>query len=182
MHSGPMNGTSGYDLSDLKVLICDDSFHMRQLIQAFLEGFGIRDVFLACDADEGYEELCNVDPDLVITDWNMEPTNGLDFVRKIRRGEQTPNSFIPIIMLTGYTELIRVEEARDAGVSAFLAKPISAAGLYKRLINVVEDHRIFVRSEGGYFGPDRRSRRRPGYTGDERRKLRTVDGQIAEGT
>jgi len=63
----------------------------------------------------------------VITDWRMEPLDGLDLTRIIRTGEDSPNPFVPIIMLTGYTEVARVHEARDAGVTEFLAKPVSSS-------------------------------------------------------
>ena len=59
-------------------------------------------------------------------------------------------------MLTGFTELHRVKQARDAGVTAFLAKPISAAALYRRLCTVIDDQRPFVRV-GDFIGPDRRA-------------------------
>lgn len=161
--------SDGYDFSALRVLVVDDSFHMRELVRTFLEGFGIKEVTVSSDADEAFDLLINSDPDLVITDWNMAPVSGLEFVERIRRGANVPNRFVPIIMLTGYTEMKRVEEARDAGINSFLAKPISAASLYKRLVTSVQDKRQYVETTGGYFGPDRRSIKRREYRGKERR-------------
>ena len=162
--------SDGYDFSALKILVVDDSFHMRELVRTFLEGFGIKEVLVSPDADEAFEVLCNMDPDLVITDWNMSPTTGLEFVQKVRKSTRVPNRFVPIIMLTGYTEVKRVEEARDAGINSFLAKPISASSLYKRLVTAVQDKRQFVESRAGYFGPDRRAPRRGDFRGKNRRK------------
>lgn len=71
-------------------------------------------------------------------------------------------------MLTGHTEMHRVIEARDAGVHEFLAKPISAKGLYSRVKSIIERPRPFIRA-GLYFGPDRR-RRQIDWKGSERRK------------
>ena len=99
----------------------------------------------------------------------MPPTDGLDFVKKVRNSSESPNPYVPIIMLTGYTELYRVKQARDAGISAFLAKPVSARALYKRLTSVVDDQRPFVRNDL-YFGPCRRMNVRSNYMGGERRK------------
>ena len=54
-------------------------------------------------------------------------------------------------------------------MTAFLAKPISAVALYRRLCTVINDHRPFVRV-GDFFGPDRRElRREKSYLGVERR-------------
>lgn len=160
---------SGLDFSDLRVLVVDDSFHMRELVRTFLEGFGIKEVATSSDAEEALDMVINTDPDLIITDWNMAPLSGLDFVQRIRNGVEVPNRFVPIIMLTGYTEMKRVEEARDAGINSFLAKPISAGSLYKRLVTSVQDNRQYVQSEGGFFGPDRRSPKRTDFRGKDRR-------------
>ncbi len=161
---------SGYDFETLKVLVVDDSRHMRSLIKSFLMGFGFKEIFEAADADEAYEAVRDIFPDIVITDWRMHPTDGIELVRRIRGEDDSPNPYLPIIMLTGFTELHRVKQARDTGVTAFLAKPISASALYKRVCAVIDDQRPFVRV-GDYFGPDRRSKRRDGaYEGYDRRR------------
>jgi len=159
---------SGYDFENLNVLICDDSRQIRSLLKTFLSGFGVKHVYEASDADRAFQEMQSIDPDLVITDWNMPPTSGLDFVKRLRLGDDSPNPYVPIIMLTGYTELYRVKQARDAGVTSFLAKPLSAQSLYKRLISIVDDQRPFVRN-GKFFGPDRRTDRGAEYGGQNRR-------------
>lgn len=159
----------GYDFEVLKVLVVDDSRPMRSLIKSFLSGFGVRNIFEAPDGDEAFQIVVDVDPDIVITDWRMPPTDGIDLVRKIRGDDNSPNPYLPVVMLTGFTELHRVKQARDAGVTAFLAKPISAAALYKRLCTVIDDQRPFVRV-GDFFGPDRRVKRKgESFMGPERR-------------
>ena len=62
----------------------------------------------------------------------MKPMDGLEFTRRVRNDEHSPNPFVPIIMITGHTEKYRVEAARDAGVTEFLAKPITAQNLFIR--------------------------------------------------
>jgi hypothetical protein len=64
--------------------------------------------------------------------------------------------------------------ARDAGVTEFLAKPISAKGLYQRILNVVANPRPFIKTET-YFGPDRRRNVNASYAGPERRKGEKAD-------
>jgi two-component system chemotaxis response regulator CheY len=76
---------------------------------------------------------------------------------------------VPIVMLTGHSEKKRVIAARDAGVTEFLAKPISAKALYQRVLNIVANPRPFIRTKS-YFGPDRRRNVNPNYAGTERRK------------
>jgi DNA-binding response OmpR family regulator len=72
-------------------------------------------------------------------------------------------------MLTGHSEKKRVVAARDAGVTEFLAKPISAKALYQRILNVVANPRPFIKTKN-YFGPDRRRNTNTNYVGPERRK------------
>jgi len=103
-------------------------------------------------------------PDLVLTDLSMKPVDGITFTREVRTAHDSPNPYVPIIMITGHTERRKVEAARDAGVTEFLAKPITAQGLILRIAEIVERPRAFVRCDG-YFGPDRRRRKDENFTG-----------------
>ena len=107
------------------------------------------------DAAKAFQELQHFSADVIIVDWNMQPLDGLDFVRLVRTAKDTPNPYVPIIMLSGYTEYRRVTEARDAGVNEYLAKPISAKALYQRFVSIIDNPRSFVRTKK-FFGPCRR--------------------------
>ena len=107
-------------------------------------------------------------PDVIIADWEMQPLDGLEFLRLVRRGEDSANPYIPVIMLTGHTEWRRVVEARDSGATEFVAKPISARALYMRIMEIIERPRVFVKTKK-YTGPCRRRRNDPKYKGPERR-------------
>ena len=160
---------SDYNLSRLNFLIVDDNKHMLALVKGILHALGVKNVLEAVDGADAFKELRHFPADVIISDWNMSPLDGMDFVRMVRTGSDSPNPFVPIIMLTGYTEMNRVTEARDSGVHEFLAKPISAKKLYGRIKSIIEHPRSFVRV-GLYFGPDRRRRANPNYNGAERRK------------
>ena len=159
---------TGYDFQGLSVLVCDDNMQMRALVRNCLMAFGIKNIAVASGAEDAFQQLVDTKPDLVITDWSMGESSGLDFARKVRQSEESPNPYVPIIMLTAHTEIERVEIARDAGVNSFLAKPMSANSLYKRLVSLVEDKRPFIRCMD-FFGPDRRFNTVPDYGGEERR-------------
>ncbi|MBU6298344.1 MAG: response regulator, partial [Alphaproteobacteria bacterium] len=96
------------------------------------------------------------------------------FTREVRTSAQSPNPYVPIIMVTGHTERHRVETARDAGVTEFLAKPITAQNLFLRIAEIVERPRSFVRCNG-YFGPDRRRHADETYKGPWRRRCDQSD-------
>lgn len=144
-----------YNFEELKVLVLDDNKNMRALIQSILFALGVRTVLEVGDVAQAFEELKSFEADLIITDWHMEPLDGLDFVRMVRNDPTSPNPYLPIVMLTGHTELQRVVDARDAGVNEFLAKPLSAKALYSRLAAIIDNPRPFIRTKT-YFGPCRR--------------------------
>jgi DNA-binding response OmpR family regulator len=93
----------------------------------------------------------------------------------VRTSNDCPNPYVSIIMVTGYTQLEHVHLARDAGVTEFLAKPISANSVLARMTAVIENPRAFVRTPD-YFGPCRRRRHDKDYTGPERRGTGTPKG------
>jgi two-component system chemotaxis response regulator CheY len=153
----------------LKALIVEDNSHMRALLRALLNSVGITDIAEASQGQAAIEALRIRRPDLVLTDLAMKPMDGLQFTRYVRNDQNSPNPFIPIIMITGHTEKHKVEEARDAGVTELLAKPVTAGNLFARIAEIVERPRAFVRCQH-YFGPDRRRHRTEGYAGPWRRE------------
>ncbi|HEX4533742.1 MAG TPA: response regulator [Rhizomicrobium sp.] len=153
----------------LKALVVEDNPQLRALLRSLLHALGIKQVYEAADGTSGFAELREKRPDFVLTDLSMEPMNGLDFTRMVRTAEGSPNPYVPIVMVTGHTERHRVEAARDSGVTEFLAKPITTQNLFLRITEIVDRPRPFVRSEA-YFGPDRRRRRAPDFTGPWRRR------------
>ncbi len=162
------------DFNRLRFLVIDDNAHMRRILRTLLNGFGAREVYEAEDGPTGLEGFTEYLPEIVITDWVMPGLDGLELTRMMRQPEAHANAYVSIIMLTGHSEKARVMAARDAGVTEFLAKPISAKGLYQRILNVVVNPRPFIRTKT-YFGPDRRRTVNPNYAGPERRKGGPVD-------
>ena len=106
---------------------------------------------------------------MVFTDSDMASISGFDFVELIRSSPKSPNPYVPIVMLSAYSDQARVKFARDPGVTEFLAKPFTADVILTRLEEVIENPRSFVRT-AKYFGPDRRRNPDPDYSGMERRK------------
>ena len=172
--------TKSYNLERLNFLIVDDNKHMRALVKTILHALGAKNCREASDGADAFKELRHFPADIIICDWNRSPLDGLDFVRLVRTGGDSPNPFVPIVMLTGHTELVKVIEARDSGVHEFLAKPISARSLYARIRIIIEKPREFIKAKS-YFGPDRR-RNDAEYKGSERRvaNLEESEGELSQ--
>ena len=159
-------------LANLGILIIDDNAHMINIVKTILRGFGVKVFYEATDAAEAFDIVRSDTVDIIIVDYQMDLLDGTDFVRLVRTGEDIANPFVPVIMLSAHSERKRITAARDAGVSEFCCKPVTAMELYKKLRSIVNSPRQFVRT-ASYFGPDRRRHDDNRYNGPFRRKTDT---------
>jgi CheY-like chemotaxis protein len=155
----------------LKVLIVDDNQHMRSIIGAVLKGIGVRDIREAGDGGDALQILRDWPADLAVVDYRMAPMDGLAFTQFIRQDPGSPNIYLPIIMVTGYSDLNRVVGAREAGVTELIVKPVTAEAVISRMDAVIFKPRPFAKTET-YFGPSRRRKRGAGFDGPDRRASR----------
>jgi CheY-like chemotaxis protein len=155
-------------LEQISALILDDNAHMRGLVRVILAGFGCRRVEEAADCAEALEIISRGETDMAFVDFKLSGADGVDFCRRIRMGPESPDAYLPIIMITAYSERSRVLDAINAGVDEFLVKPVRAVDVANRVNAVIERRRPFVKA-GGYFGPDRRRREDPRWKGPWRR-------------
>jgi CheY-like chemotaxis protein len=168
-----------YQFEKLKILVVDDNAHMRKLVSTLLHAFGVGQVLEADSGERGWEVLREANPDVCVLDWMMEGMSGLDLVRMIRSDPASPNPFVPVILLTGFTHIDQVRQARDAGINEFIAKPVSAKTMMQRLTSVIESPRPFVRTRS-YFGPCRRRSGADEHPGPERRDRKSQAAEAAE--
>ena len=169
-----------YQLHRISVLVVEDNLPMLDITKSLLVTFGVGHVIGAQNGEIGFKRFCEYNSDIIIADWMMKPMDGISFARKVRNDPQSPNPYVPIVLMTGFSEKRRVLQARDAGVTEFLVKPFNARDLYKRLVQVIERPRQFVRSPD-FFGPDRRRKKQTGwgkYDGPFRRENDMVNPDI----
>jgi CheY-like chemotaxis protein len=163
-----MSNRQRHDFSQLSLLVVDDCKFMRMVLEGILEALGIKNVRYASDGFEAWDLVNEVEPDVIICDWEMEPEDGPSFVRRLRLDPESPCRYIAVIMLTGYTEKSKVMSARDFGITEFLAKPLAARSLHARLVQIIDNPRPFVRT-ATFFGPCRRRLNLPYFEGSDRR-------------
>jgi two-component system chemotaxis response regulator CheY len=134
----------GPKLEDLCVMVVEDDSFTRSLIKTVLRNMGVRTIHEADSATLALEMLATAAIDVIVSDIQMSPIDGLQFLRHLRAGTrpagvvppQAPPSQIPVIFLTAHAQVKLVEQARAAGVSAFLTKPIRPTLLRERLLSV----------------------------------------------
>lgn len=171
-----MRNNSEYDLSDLRVLVVDDSEFMLELLAKIFKELGCKSVITATDGKEAIDQINtavangneNLFFDIIFTDWAMEPMDGLSLLKWVREHPNPDIRFTPFVIVSAYSTLDWVIKARDHGVSEFLTKPVSVKSVVSRLSSIIEKPRAFVKSTN-YFGPDRR-RRNATFNGPDRRK------------
>lgn len=158
----------GFNFKNLSILVVEDNPHMRQLIVQVLYAMGVGRVHQSDNGPRAIQLTYSEKPDIIITDWMMEPMDGLELTKRIRDDDKNPCRLSPVILMTGYSAHTRVTRARDLGVTEFLVKPFTAEALAKRIAHVINQPRDFIAAPA-FTGPDRRRRREDGYGGPKRR-------------
>ena len=142
---GPFDETRGaaeaavskiYALDQVCVLLVEDSPYMAHLLGSMLKALRIGRVLRArggLEAQELIDSRVSAMPgqaiDIILSDWHMEPVDGLALLKWVRAHRHENVRFLPFIMLTAAPEVNRVTLARDAGVTGFLRKPVTVDSL-----------------------------------------------------
>ncbi|MBI4970179.1 MAG: response regulator [Rhodospirillales bacterium] len=176
-----------YDLERLSILLVEDNAYIRDILERMLKTMGFGWVATAKNGQDAIEFLRLVTKkpthagvmgvDIVLSDLLMSPIDGLLLLRWVRASKDSPNRFMPFLMLSGAADRVYVEKARDLGVNEFVAKPFSAQSIYRHVLEAIDHPRQFVVTHE-YYGPDRRRRNGAPPEGNERRHNQDKDVAI----
>jgi two-component system chemotaxis response regulator CheY len=130
----PINENWSADMS-VTALIVDDSATMLMSISGILAKAGLK-VEQASSGEEALGKLqAGLKPKLMITDLNMGKMNGIELIRAARK---TPGMmFTPILMLTTESQQDKRQEAKSAGATGWIVKPVDPASLTKLISQLV---------------------------------------------
>jgi CheY-like chemotaxis protein len=166
-----------FDLERLSVLIVDDNQFVRALLGRVLRSLNVRQVLSAADGAEaiGIIKEVHTNPqkagvqrlDLILCDWMMSPVDGVMLLKWLRRHKDSPNKFMPFIMISALSEVDKVMEARNLGANEFLTKPFSINSIAAKLTALIDKPRTYIYTKD-YFGPDRRRQQLPIKGGNRR--------------
>lgn len=112
------------------ILIVDDEPAIRDMISTALEMAGFS-CLTAESAQTAHAMIIDRKPDLVLLDWMMPGTSGIELARRLRRDEFTAS--IPVIMLTAKSEEDNKIQGLDAGIDDYITKPFSNRELIARI-------------------------------------------------
>jgi CheY-like chemotaxis protein len=115
----------------LRILVVDDEPMVREVLTAILEADG-HCVQEATHGREGLERFCAGEYDLVVIDRAMPELNGDQLAVAIK--QRAPGT--PVILLTGFGDLMNATGDRPAGVDLVLPKPITLTALRQAVATV----------------------------------------------
>lgn len=119
----------------MHILVVDDYSTMRRIIKNLLKQLGFDNVEEASDGGDAFTKLQAKPAGLVISDWNMEPTTGMELLKMVR-GHATLKD-TPFIMVTAESKPENVIAAKQAGVSNYIVKPFNAETLKTKMTSVI---------------------------------------------
>jgi two-component system, OmpR family, phosphate regulon response regulator PhoB len=115
---------------NLYVLIVEDEPGIAEMLRYNLESAGL-EAGLAVDGDEALVSIAERLPDLVLLDWMLPGTSGIEVCRQLRRKRETHN--VPVIMLTARGEEADRVRGLDSGADDYVTKPFSPTELVARV-------------------------------------------------
>lgn len=119
-----------------RVLVVDDHHLTREMVRAILGGMGFMNFALAENGLVAFKILQeSLKFDLVVCDWNMPHSSGLELLKRVRADVRLRN--LPFLMLTAEAYRDSVEAAIAAGVSGYVVKPFTASVLSEKVLELM---------------------------------------------
>lgn len=128
-------------LAQLKILIADDHFLIRQFVRNTLQEAKITNIQTAADGNEAIDLIQKAYDakqayDVVLLDWNMPTISGLEVLSYFRA--KTEYADTAFVMLTAESEQQNIMKAIKAGATSYIIKPVSPADLNKKMFEINE--------------------------------------------
>lgn len=171
-------GQPRLNLKNVTALLVDSDQFTRGLVANMLRGFGMDPPTVCSTGAQAKNHLTNHYADLCIFEAAQPDMPCADLVKWIRAQEKSPFRFVPIIVMSGYTQIRLISTVRDAGANIVVKKPVSPQALYDRILWVARIQRPFIETNS-YIGPDRRFKNIEPPGGEYRRE---TDGVNQDGT
>lgn len=151
----PLDLSARINLKRTSVLVLDSNPQSLDLIKQILNGFGVRAVHACQHVRDAQRIFYDEALELAIIDPLFVDDSGFDFLRFMRREENSQNRCVAVIAALGHQTLGNVRRARDCGANVVVAKPLSPEILLQRIHWVARESRSFIVAPN-YAGPDRR--------------------------
>lgn len=118
-------------LPNLKILIVEDEKRLAQLLKDAIED-SFFSVVIAKNGNEGLKKFKSFKPDIIITDIMMPLCDGLEMTQKIKELDE----FVPIIILSAYSDKEKLLKAIDLGINKYFIKPFDPEEIINHIIKI----------------------------------------------
>ena len=118
-----------------KILVIEDDLSSITLLKLILEAYS--ELFVALNGEEALEMADKFSPDLVLVDLDLPDISGLEVCRRLKASEKLAE--VPVVFLTGYSDIMFEAQAFEAGAIDYIVKPVSP---YRVLMRVNAHLRI----------------------------------------
>ena len=115
----------------MPILIVDDYKTMLRIVRGLLNQLGFNNIDEATDGSMAWDMVQKKPYGLIVSDWNMEPMSGFEFLKLVRGNQATRP--IPFIMVTAESKPDNIIAAKQAGVSNYIVKPFNVITLKQKL-------------------------------------------------
>jgi len=115
-------------LRGLKVLLIEDERVIRELVSRMLKSIGVKDITESSSAEDAWSYLVGERRQpfhIIITDLTLPGVSGGTMLKKLRELPSPRAKTMPVIVLTGSTDLATYKKVEGCGISSYLVKPIS---------------------------------------------------------
>jgi CheY-like chemotaxis protein len=133
---GSKLAAASVDLSGVHVLLVEDDEESRQLLATFLEYCGAL-VTMCHTTESALEDLAEYRPHVIVSDLALPGADGLQFIRALRRLEPEAGGEVPAIAVSAYDKDFTAAEAKVAGYTGYLVKPVNLDDLVTLVRDVV---------------------------------------------
>ena len=144
-------------IENLVILMADGNSYHRRIMRAMLVNSGAKSIYEVGDGVAALDAIRNVNPDVMILNWDLPGLDGPEVMRIVRSPEVFPKSNLPIVMVSDTGQRSRVISAIKLGVHEVLVRPISPKALQQRLFGIVLHPRPMVQAGRYYIPLPRRS-------------------------
>ena len=126
-----------HSLQNLSLLLVDDSKSVRLLLHQMLDNLGADKIIEAESVDASWELLKEHDDvDVVVCDWNMPGTNGLEFLEMLRSNKTTDH--MAYVRISSESKEDKVKTAVKSGVDEYLMKPFQPSEISKKILRATQ--------------------------------------------
>ena len=157
------------NFTQITALVVDSDQYSTSILGQILRGFGLTKHAIVEDGEQAKLRLQNSHHDLLICEAVLPDMPASELVCWLRRLPNSSIKFIPVVILTGYTQMSNVIAVRDGGANSVVRKPVAPNVLFDHIVWSAKGERPFVETNT-YIGPCRRFKNIGPPNGAGRRK------------